>query len=65
MRWNSEVSLPTTVCQILCVVNNIACFIFVVILLGLLSAYLKQTTGDNQYSYYRIYRTEGLKRQNL
>lgn len=44
MRWNSEVSLPTTVCLILCVVNNIACFIFVVILLGLLSAY-QQTTG--------------------
>lgn len=45
MRWNSKVSLLTTVCLILCVVNNIACFIFVVILLGLLSAYLKQTTG--------------------
>lgn len=45
MRWNSGVSLLTTVCLILCVVNNIACFIFVVLLLGLLSAFLKQTTG--------------------
>lgn len=45
MRWNSEVSLRTTVCLILCVLNNIACFIFAVILLGLLSANLKQITG--------------------